>query len=76
MSRYLTPGDILPVDGHLLKLIGRVWSASESGPCVVLIDGQQVRNLNRLSPTISGLLDKEDLLDALHAVDSLSLIHI
>ena len=52
MSRYLTPGDILPVDGHSSKLIGRVWSASESGPCVVLIDGQQVRNLNRLSPTI------------------------
>jgi len=70
MSRYLTPGDILPVDGDSSRLIGRVWSASESGPCVVLIDGQQVRNLNCLSPTVSGLLDREDLLNALNAVDS------
>ena len=70
MSRYLTPGDILPVDGDSSRLIGRVWSASESGPCVVLIDGQQVRNLNRLSPTVSGLLDREELLNALNAVDS------
>ena len=70
MSRYLTPGDILPVDGDSSRLIGRVWSASERGPCVVLIDGQQVRNLNGLSPTVSGLLDKEDLLEALNAVDS------
>ena len=70
MSRYLTPGDILPVDGDSSRLIGRVWSASESGPCVVLIDGQQVRNVNCLSPTVSGLLDREDLLNALNAVDS------
>ncbi|HIN19244.1 MAG TPA: fumarylacetoacetate hydrolase [Gammaproteobacteria bacterium] len=76
MARYLTPGDILPVDGDSSRLIGRVWSASENGPCVVLIDGQQVRNLNCLSPTVSGLLDREDLLNALNAVDTFPVLAV
>ena len=64
MSRHLTPADILPTSAASGLLVGRVWSHQEEGPCTVLIDGNNVRNLNSLSPTLSGLLDHTNLIPA------------
>jgi len=55
----LTATEILPEAGALL--IGRVWSNAADGPCPVLLRGGQVLDLTRLSPTLSGLLERDDL---------------
>ena len=55
----LTAAEILPEAGALL--IGRVWSRAADGPCPVLLRGGQVLDLTQLSPTLSGLLERDDL---------------
>ena len=57
----LTAAQILPDDPQAL-LIGRVWSDAQGGPCPVLCRDGQIYDLTRLSPTISGLLEREGLL--------------
>ena len=52
----LTAKDILPSDGTGL-LIGRVWSNERGGPCPVLVDGEDLRDLSSIAPTISELLE-------------------
>ena len=52
----LAAKDILPGDGPGL-LVGRVWSAERGGPCTVTLDGDVLRDLSALSPTMSGLLE-------------------
>ena len=59
----LTASGILPEAGALL--IGRVWSDAADGPCPVLLRGDQVLDLSDLSPTLSGLLERDDLIPAL-----------
>ncbi|MCC6203876.1 MAG: fumarylacetoacetate hydrolase, partial [Hyphomicrobiales bacterium] len=53
----LAAKDILPTDGPGL-LVGRVWSNECGGPCPVLVDGEVLRDLSALSPTMSGLLER------------------
>jgi len=64
-TRRLTTREILPQDAADALLIGRVWSNAERGPCPVLIDGEAVRNVTRLSSTLAGLLTYSDLVDSL-----------
>lgn len=52
----LAASDILPADGPG-RLIGRVWSNAHGGPCPVLVDGDLLRDLSSVSPTMSGLLE-------------------
>ena len=52
----LAAKDILPADGPGL-LVGRVWSSERGGPCPVVLDGEQLRDLSGVSPTMSGLLE-------------------
>lgn len=52
--------DILPQEQNGI-LIGRVWSNEAGGPCPVLIKGVEVFDLSHLSPTVSGLLEREDV---------------
>ncbi|MGV8950532.1 MAG: fumarylacetoacetate hydrolase family protein [Cypionkella sp.] len=42
-------------------LVGRVWSEAAGGPCPVAIQNGDVLNLSHLSPTMSGLLERDDL---------------
>lgn len=74
MSRRLTPADILPTGTAPGRLVGRVWSRREEGPCTALINGDEVRNLNNLAPTLSGLLDHVGLINALQEVDAFPVI--
>ena len=59
----LTAADILPESGALL--VGRVWSEAAGGPCPVLLRSGQVLDLTGLNPTLSALLELEDLATAL-----------
>ena len=59
----LTASEILPEAGALL--VGRVWSKAADGPCPVLLRSGQVLDLSDLSPTLSGLLERDDLISAL-----------
>lgn len=56
----LAAGDILPWDAAAL-LIGRVWSDAAGGPCPVLVDDGSLRDLTSLAPTVSELLERDDL---------------
>jgi fumarylacetoacetate (FAA) hydrolase family protein len=60
----LKADDILPQDGNSL-LVGRVWSKAEDGPCVVLVRDRRVHDLTQLAPTMSMLLDMDDLVHRL-----------
>ncbi len=64
MPLHLTARDILPDDANAL-LVGRVWSEAAGGPCVVLCRGGDLFDLTGLSPTVSGLLERDDLVTRL-----------
>lgn len=59
MLRRISPAEILPADSAAI-LIGRVWLNDAGGPCPVLVDGETLRDISSLSPTISGLLNQDD----------------
>ena len=69
MPRRLTPKDILPVDNGARRLIGRVWSKIEKGPCTVLVHDDRLLNLNGIASTVSALLEHDDLAGAIDAAD-------
>ncbi len=66
MPLHLSASDILPNDPDAL-LVGRVWSDAAGGPCPVLCRGDDVFDLTGLAPTMSDLLEREDLVEALAA---------
>lgn len=66
MPIQLSAADILPEDPDAL-LVGRVWSDAAGGPCPVLCRGRELYDLTALSPTLSGLLELEGLIDLLAA---------
>lgn len=66
MPLHLSAADILPDDPDAL-LVGRVWSDAVGGPCPVLIRAGEVHDLTALAPTMSGLLERDDLADTLAA---------
>lgn len=53
--------DILPDDANRAVLIGRIWDPRVSGPTPVMVDGENLRDISGLAPTISQLLESEDL---------------
>ncbi|SCK15319.1 Fumarylacetoacetate (FAA) hydrolase family protein [Variovorax sp. HW608] len=54
----------LPVDVSRALLVGRIWrEAPVNGPCVVLIRAGQVLDITAAAPTLSDLLERDDLLD-------------
>ncbi|MCI4645958.1 MAG: fumarylacetoacetate hydrolase family protein [Hyphomonadaceae bacterium] len=60
MTRAIRAADILPEDETAL-LIGRVWSTHHGGPCPVFLDGDELRNLTGLFPTMSTLLEQDEI---------------
>ncbi|MFN3280878.1 MAG: fumarylacetoacetate hydrolase, partial [Tabrizicola sp.] len=64
MPLHLSAADILPEDPEAL-LIGRVWSEAAGGPCPVLCREGELYDLTGLSPTLSGLLERDDLAEVL-----------
>lgn len=56
----LSARDILPETPGAL-LLGRVWSKAASGPCPVLVRDGELFDLTRIAPTMSDLLEIDDL---------------
>jgi fumarylacetoacetate (FAA) hydrolase family protein len=52
---------ILPADASSALLVGRVWSNAAAGPCPVLFSDGHLLDLSSLAPTLSALLEIEDL---------------
>lgn len=60
-----TARDILPHDHGNAILVGRVWDPRVSGPTPVVVDQGNLRDISKLAPTISQLLEREDLVSQL-----------
>ena len=59
---------ILPTDSEQATLVGRVWRHGDiPGPSVVVIRGGEVRDMSRLAPTVSELLNMDDPVSAFRA---------
>ncbi|HTV71000.1 MAG TPA: fumarylacetoacetate hydrolase family protein [Rhizobiaceae bacterium] len=58
MDKRLSASEILPADPKAV-LIGRVWSNAAGGPCPVLIENGQVKDLSKIAATVSGLLEMD-----------------
>lgn len=55
---------LLPVDVSRALLVGRVWREGQvNGPCVVLVRAGQIYDVTAAAPTLSDLLERDDLLD-------------
>lgn len=66
MPLHLSAADILPEDPDAL-LVGRIWSKVADGPCPVLCREGDIYDLTAVSPTMSGLLELDDLAGRLAA---------
>jgi fumarylacetoacetate (FAA) hydrolase family protein len=64
-TEALLPSSLLPVDHRNAVLIGRVWDPEEDGPSVVVVRGDQLADITHVAPTVSELLDRTDLLEAI-----------
>ena len=53
---------LLPADAGRALLIGRVWRDSVNGPSVVVVRQGEVIDISAHAPTMSGLLERDDLL--------------
>jgi fumarylacetoacetate (FAA) hydrolase family protein len=54
----------LPADASSALLVGRVWRKGHvNGPCVVLVRAGQVVDITASAPTVSDLLERDDLLE-------------
>jgi len=61
-STFTSP--LLPADVSSALLVGRVWRETNvNGPCVVVVRAGQVFDITTAAPTVSDLLEREDLLD-------------
>ncbi len=61
---------VLPVDASNALLVGRVWSNAAAGPCPVLFLDGHLLDLSSLAPTLSALLEIDDLVAKLSATSS------
>ena len=64
MPLHLSAADILPEDTDAL-LVGRIWSKTLGGPCPVLCREGELYDLTAVAPTMSGLLELDDLAERL-----------
>ncbi len=71
-ERVLRAESILPTDAADALLVGRVWSKANGGPCPVLISGGRLFDLTSIAPTMSGLLETENLIDHLRGSHDLA----
>lgn len=65
-----SPADVLPADAASATLVGRVDDPSVGGPCVVVVDGEDLVDITHLEPTVSMLLMREDLAAAVSTARS------
>lgn len=59
--------DLLPVDADQALMVGRVHDPEVGGPCVVIVVGQRAVDISDIAPTVSHLLERDDLAEVLAA---------
>ncbi|WP_042248631.1 fumarylacetoacetate hydrolase family protein [Paracoccus sp. PAMC 22219] len=57
----LSASALLPDDAARARLVGRVWSTAQGGPCPVVIRDGHVFDVSQTAATMSALLDRADL---------------
>lgn len=57
--------ELLPADRAAARLLGRLYDPAVGGPCLVLVQGDEVVDVTSAGPTMSRLLARPDLFDAL-----------
>lgn len=60
----MTASNFLPEDTERATLIGRVFDPEVGGPCVVHLRGSQLADITAAGPTVSALLERDDVLNA------------
>lgn len=60
-ANALLARSILPEDSQAALLIGRVWSNTHNGPCLVAVSGDRVVDLSSLAATSAALLERKNL---------------
>lgn len=68
-STPLDAAALLPRDADRATLVGRVWSKAHQGPCPVILRNGRLFDLSGLSATMSTLLERDDLAQALASQD-------
>lgn len=68
-STPLDAAALLPRDADRATLVGRVWSETHQGPCPVILRNGRLFDLSGLSATMSTLLERDDLAQALASQD-------
>jgi len=67
---------ILPADSDRAILVGRVWSDAAGGPCPVVIRNSRVLDLTGIAATVSGLLERNDVLASVSSAELPDLGHL
>jgi len=67
---------ILPADSDRAILVGRVWSDAAGGPCPVVIRNSRVLDLTGIAATVSGLLERDDVLASVSSAELPDLGHL
>lgn len=56
-----TVQDLLPADAQDATLIGRIYTTDAGGPSVVVVDGDDLVDVTHIEPTVSSLLERNDV---------------
>ena len=68
MTPQLNPSHCLPADGTAGLLVGRVWqSGPQAGPAIVVLMGDEVRDISAAFPTLTHLLNSENPAEGVRA---------
>jgi fumarylacetoacetate (FAA) hydrolase family protein len=71
MRRRLSLAACLPADHARAMLVGRAWLPEAAGPAVVSVTADGVFDLSAIAPTMSELLEREDLAAEIRSAGSL-----
>lgn len=61
MNIQISAAGVLPEDYRNALLVGRVFDPVEGGPAVVIVRGDELIDVTHLEPTVSMLLERQDL---------------
>jgi len=61
MNIHVPSASVLPEDYRNAVLVGRVFDPVQGGPAVVIVRGDELIDITHLEPTVSMLLEREDL---------------
>lgn len=69
MQSLLNSHHILPTDSDAALLLGRVWDPETCGPTPVLVSGNHLLDVSAIAPTLSLILESEEVVKRLRQAD-------